>query len=164
MIAVYPGTFDPITNGHMDIIRRAAKIFPRLYVAVADSKRKNTLFSLEERIEFARKTTSDLPNVSVYGFSGLLVDFMQQHNALILVRGARAVSDFDYEFQMAGMNRKLMPQVETVFLVPADQYQFISATFVREIALLGGDVSQLVSEDVAKALEQKHLSFAETNH
>lgn len=156
MIAVYPGTFDPLTNGHMDIIRRALKIFPTLLLAVADSKKKNTLFSLDERVAMAREVTASMPGVTVCPFSGLLMHFMREHKAEILIRGARAVSDFEYEFQMAGMNRQLMPEVETIFLVPADQFQFISATFVREVAMLGGDPSPFVSPCVSLALKNKY--------
>ena len=132
--ATYPGTFDPLTNGHLDLIRRACWIFPKLIVAVAESKRKHTLFTLEERVQMAKEAVKAFPNVEVVGFEGLLVDFVRRHGSTCIVRGARAVSDFEYEFQMAGMNQKLMPEVETIFLTPAEQFQFISGTFVREIA------------------------------
>ncbi|MFM8257866.1 MAG: pantetheine-phosphate adenylyltransferase, partial [Polynucleobacter sp.] len=143
-VAVYPGTFDPFTRGHEDLVRRASSIFTKLIVGVADSKNKRPIFTLEERIEIAKEVLSHYPNVEIAGFSGLLKDFAREHSARVIVRGLRAVSDFEYEFQMAGMNRYLLPDVETLFLTPSDQYQFISGTFVREIALLGGDVSKFV--------------------
>ena len=138
-VVVYPGTFDPFTRGHEDLVRRASRIFDEIIVAVARSRNKNPLFGLEERVEIAREVLSPFPNVEVVGFDGLLIDFMRQRSARILLRGLRAVSDFEYEFQMAGMNRKLFPDIETVFLTPADEYMFISATMVREIARRGGD-------------------------
>lgn len=153
--AVYPGTFDPITLGHEDVLARAARLFDHVILAVAASGKKQPLFSLSERLELARAVTAGNNKVSVQGFSGLLCDFVREHNASVIVRGVRAMSDFDYEFQMAGMNRKLMPQAETVFLTPDERYQFVSGTFVREIALLGGDVSAFVSERVAQALQRK---------
>lgn len=137
--AVYPGTFDPMTTGHADIVRRAARIFPEVLVAVAESAGKHPLLTLEERLECARIVCSDLPNVKVFSFQGLLKDFVLAHGVGVILRGARAVSDFEYEFRMAGMNRQLMPDVETVFLAPSDQYQFVTGTFVREIACLGGE-------------------------
>lgn len=137
--AVYPGTFDPLTCGHQDIIRRAARIFPHVYVAVARNLGKSPLLTLEERLECARMVCADLPNVTVSAVDGLLKDFVLDNGIDIIVRGARAVSDFEYEFQMAGMNRQLMPEVDTVFLTPGDDYQFVSGTFVREIARLGGN-------------------------
>ncbi len=152
--AVYPGTFDPMTLGHLDLLRRAAAIFDTVIVAVAESSRKKPLFSLAERIDLARSQTEDLKNVQVEGFQGLLCDFVLQHEAKVIVRGARAVSDFEYEFQMAGMNRHLMPDVETIFMTPADKYQFVSGTFVREIALLDGDVSEFVAPQVLLALKK----------
>jgi pantetheine-phosphate adenylyltransferase len=142
--AVYPGTFDPITRGHEDLVRRATRLFDHVIVAVASS-RKSAVFSVDERVEMAREVLSAYANVEVIGFHGLLMDFVRQHNARVIVRGLRAVSDFEYEFQMAGMNRNLYPDVETVFLTPGEQYMFISATIVREIALLGGDVSPFVN-------------------
>lgn len=154
--ATYPGTFDPMTLGHLDLVRRAARVFPRLLVAVAESRRKHTLFSLEERVEIARNTTRSLPNVEVFGFSGLLVDFIREHDSKCIIRGARAVSDFDYEFQMAGMNQILMPDVDTIFLTPAQQFQFVSGTFVREIASMGGDVTSFVTPEVALKLKEKY--------
>ncbi len=154
--ATYPGTFDPMTLGHLDLVRRAARVFPRLLIAVAESRRKHTLFSLEERVEIARNTTRSLPNVEVFGFSGLLVDFIREHDSKCIIRGARAVSDFDYEFQMAGMNQILMPDVDTIFLTPAQQFQFVSGTFVREIASMGGDVTSFVTPEVALKLKEKY--------
>jgi pantetheine-phosphate adenylyltransferase len=146
--AVYPGTFDPLTRGHEDLVRRAAGLFGQLIVAIADSKAKRPMFGLDERIDMAREALASHPNVQVLGFSGLLMDFMRSHGAHVILRGLRAVSDFEYEFQMAGMNRQLYPDVETMFLTPSEQYMFISATMVREIATLGGDVSLFVSPNV----------------
>jgi pantetheine-phosphate adenylyltransferase len=146
--AVYPGTFDPLTRGHEDLVRRAAGLFGRLVVAIADSKAKRPMFTLDERIDMAREALAAYPNVEVLGFSGLLMDFMRSQRAHVILRGLRAVSDFEYEFQMAGMNRQLYPDVETMFLTPSEQYMFISATMVREIATLGGDVSLFVSPGV----------------
>jgi pantetheine-phosphate adenylyltransferase len=155
-IAVYPGTFDPFTRGHEDLVRRASSIFTKLIVGVADSRSKKPIFSLDERIEIAKEVLEHYPNVEIAGFSGLLKDFAREHSARVIVRGLRAVSDFEYEFQMAGMNRYLLPDVETLFLTPSDQYQFISGTFVREIALMGGDVSKFVFPSVEKWLQQKN--------
>jgi pantetheine-phosphate adenylyltransferase len=152
---VYPGTFDPMTRGHEDLVRRAAAIFPEVVVGVARSHSKNPLFSLEERVAIAREVLGDLPNVQVVGFDGLLVDFLKAHEARLLLRGLRAASDFEYEFQMAGMNRKLYPEIETLFLTPADEYMFISATMVREIARLGGDVSRFVPPATLKYLANR---------
>ena len=143
--AVYPGTFDPITRGHEDLVRRAASLFDEIIVAVADSRGKRPFFDVDERVEMATQTLAAFANVRVEGFSGLLMEFLQKHDAKIILRGLRAVSDFEYEFQMAGMNRNLYPDVETLFLTPAEQYMFISATMVREIASLGGDVSPFVN-------------------
>jgi pantetheine-phosphate adenylyltransferase len=154
-VAVYPGTFDPITRGHEDLVRRASNLFQKVIVGVADSRSKRPFFSLEERVEMAREVLAGYANVEVYGFDCLLMDFLQQHNARVILRGLRAVSDFEYEFQMAGMNRNLYPDVETVFLTPAEQYMFISATMVREIAVLGGDVSKFVQPSVQGRLRQK---------
>lgn len=156
IVAVYPGTFDPMTLGHLDLLRRACSIFSRVIVAVAQSDKKKPLFTLAERVELARAQCADIPNASVEGFDGLLCNFVQRHGAQVLIRGARAVSDFEYEFQMAGMNRHLMPQVETIFLTPGADYQFVSGTFVREIALMGGDVSGFVSPLVAEAMRKKY--------
>ena len=153
--AVYPGTFDPMTLGHADIIRRAAKLFSKVVVAVAQSSGKQPLLTLEERLMAAKQVCEDMPNVEVCTFSGLLKDFVRSRGIDAIVRGARAVSDFDYEFRMAGMNRRLMPEVETVFLMPSDDYQFVSGTFVREIALLGGDdAAQFVSPKVWPILKR----------
>jgi pantetheine-phosphate adenylyltransferase len=153
--AVYPGTFDPMTLGHEDLVRRGAKLFDHLILAVADSKAKRPFFTLEERVEVAREVLADVKNVTVMGFSGLLMNFVQQQNARVVMRGLRAVSDFEYEFQLAGMNRGLYPNVETVFLTPGEQYMFISATIVREISVLGGDVTKFVNPLVATRLKTK---------
>ena len=145
---VYPGTFDPITRGHEDLVRRASTLFDEMIVAVADSRGKRPFFDVDERVAMAKETLAAFPNVRVEGFSGLLMEFLRKHDAKIILRGLRAVSDFEYEFQMAGMNRNLYPDVETLFLTPAEQYMFISATMVREIASLGGDVSPFVNRAV----------------
>ena len=155
VLAVYPGTFDPITLGHEDVVRRATQLFERVIVAVAAGHHKKTLFSLEERIEMVRDAVKMYPQVQVEPFSGLLRDFVVSRGGKAMVRGLRAVSDFDYEFQMAGMNRHLMPDVETVFLTPSDQFQFVSGTFVREIASLGGDVSKFVAPSVLERLKAR---------
>ena len=155
VLAVYPGTFDPITLGHEDVVRRAALLFDELIVAVAAGHHKKTLFSLDERIEMVRHAVRDYPQVRVESFAGLMRDFVVARGARAMVRGLRAVTDFDYEFQLAGMNRHLMPQVETVFLTPSDKYQFISSTFVREIASLGGEVDKLVSPEVDRRLRAR---------
>jgi len=152
---VYPGTFDPITRGHEDVVRRAAGLFGEVIVAVAES-RAQTLFTLDERVEMARDVFADFANVRVEGFNGLLMNFVQAHDARVVLRGLRAVSDFEYEFQLAGMNRNLYPEVETLFLTPAETYTFISATMVREVARFGGDVSKFVSPSVAARLQQKN--------
>ncbi|MBI5861397.1 MAG: pantetheine-phosphate adenylyltransferase [Rhodocyclales bacterium] len=151
-IAVYPGTFDPFTRGHEDLVRRAAQLFDKVVIGVAESRGKQPLFSLAERVDIAREIVAVYPNVEVHGFDCLLMDFLRQQGANVILRGLRAVSDFEYEFQMAGMNRNLYPEVETVFLTPAEQYMFISATMVREIALLGGDVSKFVQPQVVARL------------
>jgi pantetheine-phosphate adenylyltransferase len=151
--AVYPGTFDPITRGHEDLVRRATRLFDHLIVAVASS-RQSAVFSVEERVDMAKEVLAQYPNVEVVGFSGLLMDFLRQQGARIIIRGLRAVSDFEYEFQMAGMNRNLYPDVETVFLTPGEQYMFVSATMVREIALLGGDVSPFVNPIILPRLRR----------
>ncbi|WP_028357707.1 pantetheine-phosphate adenylyltransferase [Brackiella oedipodis] len=154
-IAVYPGTFDPLTRGHEDLVRRASTLFDQVIVAVAASAGKNPCFTLEERLTIAHEVLDHYDNVTIKGFSGLLRDFVCQENAQVIIRGLRAVSDFEYEFQMAGMNRYLLPNVETIFLTPADQYQFISGTFVREIGLMGGDVSNFVFPSVERWLNEK---------
>lgn len=146
---VYPGTFDPLTRGHEDLVRRASRIFDKVVLAVAANATKNPFFSLDERLTMARECLADVPGVSVVSFSGLLVDFVRAEGAGLVLRGLRAVSDFEYEFQLAGMNRALSPGIETVFLTPSERYMFISASMVREIARLGGDVSQFVSPLVA---------------
>ena len=153
--AVYPGTFDPFTRGHEDLVRRASRLFERVIVAVAASPAKGPVFALEERVEIATEILAPFPNVEVTGFEGLLMRFLAAQDARVILRGLRAVSDFEYEFQMAGMNRKLFPDVETVFLTPADEYMFISATMVREIARLGGDVSKFVQPTVFERLRLK---------
>ena len=153
--AVYPGTFDPMTLGHADLARRAAKLFDRVILAVADSKAKRPFFTLDERTEMARHVLSDLPNVEVMGFSGLLMKFVQEQGARVVVRGLRAVSDFEYEFQLAGMNRGMYPDVETLFLTPGEQHMFVSATIVREISTMGGDVSRFVPAAVNDRLIRK---------
>jgi pantetheine-phosphate adenylyltransferase len=142
--AVYPGTFDPLTCGHEDLVRRAARLFDSVVVGVAASRGKNPLFSVDERLAIAREALAPVGNVEVAPFTGLMVDFAALHHADVVVRGIRAVSDFDYEFQLAGMNRQLRSGFETVFMTPSDEYQFVSATLVREIALLGGDISPFV--------------------
>ena len=153
--AVYPGTFDPLTRGHEDLVRRASKLFDALVLGVAVSRAKKTYFTLDERIEIARDVLGDVRNVTVVGFEGLLIDFVRQQGARVVLRGLRAVSDFEYEFQLAGMNRSLYPDLETVFLTPSEQHMFISATLVREIATLGGDVSKFVDPRVAARFKQK---------
>jgi len=157
--AVYPGTFDPITRGHEDLVRRAATLYDALIVGVADSKAKRTFFTLHERVEMAREVLGDLKTVQVVGFSGLLIEFIRQHDARVVLRGLRAVSDFEYEFQLAGMNRSLYPDFETMFLTPSAQHMFISATLVREIAALGGDVAKFVHPLVGKRLAAKVTSL-----
>ena len=152
---LYPGTFDPITKGHTDLVERAARLFDRVVVAVAASPKKNPAFSLEQRVDMAKTVLSHLPNVEVVGFSSLLAHFVKEVDANVLLRGLRAVSDFEYEFQLANMNRQLAPELETVFLTPAEHLSFISSSLIREIALLDGDVSNFVPPLVAKALEQK---------
>jgi pantetheine-phosphate adenylyltransferase len=161
--AVYPGTFDPITRGHEDLVRRASTLFDEVIVGVADSQAKRTFFTLQERVMLARDVLGGYKNVRVEGFSGLLMEFMRKHGSRLIVRGLRAVSDFEFEFQMAGMNRNLYPEVETIFLTPAEQYQFISATMVREIATLGGDVSKFVTPQVLQAFSTKLSSLGQTS-
>jgi pantetheine-phosphate adenylyltransferase len=159
VIAVYPGTFDPMTLGHEDVIRRAIELFDRVIVAVAAGHHKKAMFTLQERIEMARVVTKPFEQVEVESFSGLLRDFVVARGGKAMIRGLRAVTDFDYEFQLAGMNRSLMPDVETVFLTPSDKYQFISSTFVREIAVLGGEVDKFVSPTVQQKLMEKVRSL-----
>ena len=158
--AVYPGTFDPLTRGHEDLVRRASSLFGKLVVGVADSSAKKPLFTIDERVQIAREALAVYPNVEVDRFAGLLKDFVQATGAHVVVRGLRAVTDFEYEFQLAGMNRHLMPEVETVFMTPTDQYQFVSATLVREIALFGGDISKFVTPSVNQALQHKRAQRA----
>jgi pantetheine-phosphate adenylyltransferase len=153
--AVYAGTFDPITNGHVDVIERAARLFDKIIVAVAFNTAKQSLFSLEERIALAQDALKHLPQVGVYGFSSLLIDFARQHHANVILRGLRTGTDFDYEFQLAGMNRHLNAQIETVFLMPSEKHLYISSSLVREIAMLEGDVSGFVSPAVQQALAKK---------
>lgn len=155
VVALYPGTFDPITNGHTDLVRRAARLFDEVIIAVATNPQKKPLFSLSERVELARTVLADVKGVSVTGFDNLLVDCVRQHKANVILRGLRAASDFEYEFQLAGMNRRLAPEVETVFMTPSEQEMFISASLVKEIALLGGNVSQFVDARVAAAMAAK---------
>lgn len=161
VIAVYPGTFDPVTLGHEDVVRRATQLFNHVIVAVAAGHHKKALFSLEERMDMVREAAKPYPQVEVQSFSGLLRDFVVARGAKAMVRGLRAVTDFDYEFQLAGMNRSLMPHVETVFLTPSDKYQFISSTFVREIASLGGEVDNFVSPAVNARLIAKMRDLAQ---
>lgn len=152
---VYPGTFDPLTRGHEDLVRRALNLFDGVVLAVADNVPKQPFFSLEERVKIAEQVLSDLPGVRVVPFSGLLVDFVRAQGAHMVLRGLRAVSDFEYEFQLAGMNRRLDPELETVFLTPAEQHMFVSASMVREIARLGGDVRPFVHPLVATRLADR---------
>jgi pantetheine-phosphate adenylyltransferase len=154
-VAVYPGTFDPITNGHIDLVFRAAPLFDRVVVGIAESASKGTSFSLDDRISLARLALAGVANVEVRGFSSLLAHFVSETGAGVILRGLRAVSDFEYEFQLASMNRHLIPQAETLFLTPSEQYSFISSSLVREIARLGGDVSDFVHPAVQQALRQR---------
>ncbi|MBI1943046.1 MAG: pantetheine-phosphate adenylyltransferase [Betaproteobacteria bacterium] len=160
--AVYPGTFDPLTRGHEDLARRASRLFDALILGIADSRTKRTFFTLEERIAMAREVLADVKNLTVVGFKGLLIDFVRSQEAHVVLRGLRAVSDFEYEFQLAGMNRDLYPDMETVFLTPGEQHMFISATLVREIATLGGDISKFVHPAVARNLVAKVKSLGPT--
>lgn len=153
--AIYPGTFDPVTRGHEDLVRRASRLFDQIVVAIASSRGKQPFFTLDERVDMAQQVFSDCNNVEVVAFSGLLMNFLQQQNARIILRGLRAASDFEYEFQMAGMNRGMYPNVETLFMTPSEQYMFISATIVREIATLGGNVDKFVRPLVAQRFQDK---------
>ncbi len=154
-VAIYAGTFDPMTRGHEDLLRRAVSLFDHVIVAIAASRAKRPFFSLEDRVEMAKEVLAAYPNAEVCSFDGLLMDFLHERGAKVILRGLRAASDFEYEFQMAGMNRNLYPEVETVFLTPSEQYMFISATMVREIAIFGGDVDQFVQPSVGERLAKK---------
>lgn len=153
--AMYPGTFDPLTNGHIDLVRRAAGLFSKVVVGVAASPNKAPMFSFEERIGMAREALADISSVSVDGYDGLTVDYARKHGLRVIVRGLRAVSDFEYEFQLASMNRHLSDAVETVFLTPSEEYTFVSSTFIREIGVMGGDISEFVHPVVARAIAEK---------
>ena len=157
-IAVYPGTFDPVTNGHQDLVRRAAGIFDRVVVGIAANPYKTPLFSLDERVDLARRVVADLPNVTVIGYAGLTIDFAREQGSQIVIRGLRAMSDFEFEFQLANMSRHLAPDVDYVFLTPKEQFTFISSTMVREIAMLGGDVSHFVDPIVVEALARRRAT------
>ena len=154
-VAVYPGTFDPITHGHTDLVTRAARVFEKVVVAIAESPHKTPFLNLEKRIALAETQLGHLDNIEIVGFSTLLVDFVREAGASVIVRGLRAVSDFEYEFQLASMNRNLCEEVETMFLTPDEQYGFISSTLVREVARLGGDVSQFVGAEIQAAMQQE---------
>ena len=154
-IAIYPGTFDPITNGHADIVARAARIFDRVIVAIAGSTSKSTAFSTDERVALAKTVLSPYSNVDILRFDGLMVEFAEAHNACAVLRGLRAVSDFEFEFQLAGMNRRLNPDIDTVFLTPSEQFLFISSSLIREISALGGDVTEFVHPAVSEALRAR---------
>jgi len=162
LIAVYPGTFDPMTLGHEDLMRRACGLFDKLLLAVAAGHHKRTMFTIDERIDIAKEIAQPYKNVEVVAFRGLLRDFVVENGGKVVVRGLRAVSDFEYEFQMAGMNRQLMPEVETIFMTPSDQFQFVSGTFVREIAVLGGDVSKFVAPSVLRRLQERVTHSVDT--
>ena len=152
---VYPGTFDPITNGHIDLVERASKLFGKVVIGIASNRQKSPLFTIEERIQLAVECLKHIPNVEIYGFNSLLVDFVEQCNADAIMRGLRAVSDFEYEFQMANMNRALSPEIESIFLTPSEKFSYISSSLVREISSLKGDVSQFVPANVAEALADR---------
>ena len=154
--AIYPGTFDPITLGHTDLVCRASRLFSHVIVGIASNPQKRTLFSLEERINMAKESLADHPNVKILSFNGLLIDFAQEQNANVLIRGMRAVSDFEFEFQLASMNRALAPNIESVFLTPTEKYSFLSSTLVREVSQLGGDISSFVHPAVKTALQEKY--------
>lgn len=153
--AVYPGTFDPMTMGHVDLVKRASKLFDSVIIAIASSESKKPMFTLEERIEIGNKIFADDPKVEVVGFSGLLVNFAKENNANILIRGLRVVADFEYEFQLANMNRAMSPDIESVFLTPKEEYSYISSSLVKEIATMGGDVDRFVDPVTLEALNQK---------
>jgi pantetheine-phosphate adenylyltransferase len=155
--AMYPGTFDPITNGHNDLVRRACRIFDKVVVSIAANPNKTPLFSLDQRVELARTVLADVPNVEVSGYAGLTVEFARKNGLNVIVRGLRAVSDFEFEFQLSTMNRHLSDQVESVFLTPTEQFNFISSTLIREIASLGGDIREFVHPIVASALREKFI-------
>ena len=154
-VAVYPGSFDPLTNGHLDIIRRCSRLFDRVMVALLENEGKSPLFSIPERIELIARCTAEMRNVEVHSFSGLLVDFMRRHDASVVVRGIRAVSDYEYELQMALMNRELSAQVETIFMIPAVEYTYVSSRLVKEVFRLGGDVARLVPAPVLESLKAR---------
>ncbi len=154
-IAIYPGTFDPITNGHYDLVRRAAKLFDKVIVAIANSSSKKPIFSIDERVSLTTSVLQEINNVEICGFDSLLIDFAKQKNANIILRGLRAVSDFEYEFQLASMNRHLSAEIETLFLTPAEEYSYISSSLVREVASLGGDVSPFVHQKVVAAINNR---------
>jgi pantetheine-phosphate adenylyltransferase len=158
--AIYPGSFDPITNGHLDVIQRAARLFDEVIVAVAFNEQKRSLFQVDERVELIRETTLDIPNIRISRFDGLLVDFARSQGASAVVRGLRAVSDFEFEFQMALMNRKLEPQIETIFMMPAEKYTYLSSRIIKEIGRLGGNIDSFVPVSVASALREKFNSPA----
>lgn len=155
IVAIYPGTFDPITDGHLDLVARASKLFKKVIVAIAVNQGKTPLFSLDERVALAKEVTADFSNVNIIGFNNLLVDCAKEQGANVILRGLRAVSDFEYEFQLAGMNRRLSPELETMFLTPAEQYEFISSSMIREIARFKGNVSLFVPKCVEKQLIKK---------
>ena len=155
IVAIYPGTFDPITNGHADLVERGARMFERLIVSVAANPNKQPLFALEERVELACTTLAHLPNVEVRGFDILLVNYAREMGAHVILRGLRAVADFEFEFQLASMNRRLNPDIESIFLTPTEQYSFISSSLVREVAKLGGDITPFVHAEVAVALQAR---------
>ena len=158
-VAVYPGTFDPLTSGHEDLVKRASSLFDRVIIGVAESRTKRPMFSLDERVEIAREVLTGYPNIEIHGFDCLLMDFMRQHGASVIMRGLRAVSDFEFEFQLASMNRRLNPQIESIFLTPAEQYAFISSSLVREVAKLGGNIAPFVHPKVEAALAAKFASL-----
>lgn len=158
IVAIYPGTFDPITKGHVDVVERACRMFDKVIVAIATNVKKQPLFDLNQRLTLARDSLSHLPNVSISGFNQLLVSFAKEHGANVILRGLRAISDFDYEFQLATMNRAIDPDIETLFITPAEQYSYLSSSLIREIAGLGGDIDQFVPDNVAQALYQIYNS------